>query len=662
MGESATLSDVLSEFARTMVTDFPIQRILDRLVERIVDVLPIEAAGVSLISPGIRPRYIAASNDSALRYERLQSTLGEGPCVLAFQSGEAVSVPDLRTDERFPTFGPQALDAGLMAVFTFPLNHGNHPLGALDLYRDSAGSLSAESLEIAQTLADVASAYILNAQAREDLIDSSAASREASLHDGLTGLPNRVLVMDRIEHAFQRSRRSGGISAVLFLDLDRFKSINDLYGHKVGDELLIAVARRLSEHLRPGDTLARLSGDEFVILCEGLDGPGQAAAVADRLGAGFDEPFALSGHQVRVTASVGVAFADDHHSDPEQVLHCADTAMYQAKRQGGARSKLFDPADRAEMGLERDLRDALTRGQLHTVYQPIVTTSTGRITGFEAFLRWDHPTRGSVSPTVVIPMAERSGLIVDIGRWVLEDAWAAWDRWHRALGGHELTMAVNVSPHQLLATGFAETVAEVAGSTGNDIYSLTLDVTEGIFASDSRRALMVMNDLKELGVSLALDDFGTGLSALNYLREFPLDILKVDRGFISGLGNDETSESIVGALAQLAHALSMNVIAEGVETSGQRTSAGRLGCDSSQGYYFAEPMSADAVTALITRRDGAGRLRPPPPSDPRVPAQASVRKERPADRSLSAPASAPGLQRSRSVSESAGQPSRDVGA
>jgi diguanylate cyclase (GGDEF)-like protein len=627
MDRNKPLSDVLSEFARTMVTDFPIQRILDRLVERIVDVLPIEAAGVSLISPGIHPRYIAASNDSALRYERLQSTLGEGPCVLAFQSGQAVSVPDLRLEDRFPVFGPQALKAGLTAVFTFPLNHGDRRLGALDLYRDTAGPLSTESLADAQTLADVASAYILNAQARDDLLESSSASRKASLHDGLTGLPNRVLFMDRLEHAFSRSRRSGTLSAVLFLDLDRFKSINDLYGHRVGDELLIAVAARLMRHLRPGDTLARLSGDEFVILCEGLESREQATALGMRLQAGIDEPFDVAGRQVRVTSSIGVAIAPPDQDDPDQILHQADMAMYEAKRQGGGRSRLFDPDDSTHLGLEQDLRDAAARGELRTAFQPIVTTSTGRITGFEALLRWDHPTRGVVAPAITIPMAERAGLIVDIGRWVLSEAWAAWDRWHRMPGGRDLTMAVNVSPHQLTAPGFVDTLYGVVGDRTTDMYSLTLDVTESVLVTDSSRALMVMNDLKELGVSLALDDFGAGYASINYLRRFPLDILKVDRGFISALGADETSESIVSAVAQLAHGLGMNVIAEGVETAEQRTFASRLGCDSSQGYYFAEPMSAGEVSALIAQHGSAGPSLPGPGSRP-VPAQRSARQPR----------------------------------
>jgi GAF domain-containing protein len=238
------LSDVLSEFARTMVTNFPIQGILDHLVKRIVDILPITAAGVTLIAPGLEPRYVAASDPSALRYEKLQTELGEGPCLAAYSSGEAISVQDLRVEDRFPEFTPRALASGLVAVFTFPLRHDDLQLGALDLYRDTAGPLSRGSMIAAQTLADVAAAYLINAQARADLQDSSDQSREAALHDPLTGLPNRMLMLQLLEHAFRTGRRSGKISAVFFMDLDRFKEVNDTYGHQIGDELLVGVAER----------------------------------------------------------------------------------------------------------------------------------------------------------------------------------------------------------------------------------------------------------------------------------------------------------------------------------------------------------------------------------------------------------------------------------
>ena len=326
------LSDVLSDFARTMVTDFPIQGILDELVTRIVDVLPVTAAGVTLISPGVNPRYIAASNGSALRFEQLQTDLGEGPCVAAYESGVAVSMPNLRGDDRFPRFSVSAVEAGLEAVFTFPLNPGTRRLGALDLYRDETGPLDADAMAAAQTLADVAAAYLLNAQARADLEETSERSIDAALHDPLTGLPNRVLMTQTLDHALLRRQRTGRVSAVMSVDLDGFKAINDTYGHQAGDALLVTVAERLAAALRPGDTVARLAGDDFLILLEDLANSTQADAVADRVHAAMTAPFEVSGADVQVTACVGIALGDRDGLTPAQLIHEADVAMYRAKR------------------------------------------------------------------------------------------------------------------------------------------------------------------------------------------------------------------------------------------------------------------------------------------------------------------------------------------
>jgi len=311
MATERQLSDVLSEFARTMVTDFPIQDILDHLVRRIVEILPVTGAGVSLISPATDPRYVAASDGTALVYEQLQSELGEGPCLVAYGTGDAVSVPDLREDERFERFTPRALDAGLMAVFTFPLRQGETRLGALDLYRDQPGPLDPSDLASAQTLADVTAAYLVNAQARANLEQVSAQSHNDSLHDPLTGLPNRVLLLERFEHALKRNRRSLKTVAVLYVDLDEFKAVNDTYGHSTGDQVLIAVAQRMTGLLRPGDTVARMSGDEFVILCEDLDEEPPAYAIASRVVNALSQVLEVAGHEVHITASVGVAFGGD---------------------------------------------------------------------------------------------------------------------------------------------------------------------------------------------------------------------------------------------------------------------------------------------------------------------------------------------------------------
>ncbi len=601
MSSEQQLSDVLSEFARTMVTDFPIQAILDHLVRRIVDVLPITAAGVTLITDGADPRYVAASDDSALRYEQLQTELGEGPCLTAYQSGEAVAVADLREESRFPAFVPRAIEAGLLAAFTFPLRSEGGTLGALDLYRDTAGPLNTASMDAAQTLADVAAAYLLNAQARADLQDSSNQSLERSLHDALTGLPNRVLLLERLDHAVLRSSRSGKTTAVLFIDLDRFKQVNDLFGHSVGDQLLVGVAQRIGAVLRPGDTLARLSGDEFVILCEDLDAPGEVGVIAGRIHAALAGPFDLSGAQVEITASVGIAFSSLGGGLSEQLLGDADAAMYKAKREGGARHQIIDLRERRPAGLARDLQHALANAELQALYQPIVRAKEGRVVAAEALLRWTHPSRGSVPPSLFIPHAERSGLIKPIGRWVLQQACIDRARFQDVRPEQELSMSVNVSVKQLMSSELVASVGEVLSETHTDPRLVTLEVTESVFVQDSDRALVVLNELKKLGVFLALDDFGTGFSSLNHLKRFPVDVVKIDQTFVADLQHNEASDAIALAIIELGHRLGMTVVAEGVETAAQLKKLISFGCDYCQGNYFAQPMSADDFDDMLLR-------------------------------------------------------------
>jgi diguanylate cyclase (GGDEF)-like protein len=604
------LSDVLSEFARTMVTDFPIQGILDHLVKRIVEIMPITAAGVTLISEGAEPRYVAASNDSALRYEKLQTELGEGPCLAAYLTGRAVSVPDLREETRFPRFTPRALRAGLTAVFTFPLHHGASQLGALDLYRDTPGPLSESSMNTAQTLADVAAAYILNAQARAELEDSSVRSTEAALHDSLTGLPNRALMLERLEHAFARGLRSRHTCAVLFVDLNQFKAVNDTYGHRIGDELLVAVSQRLLAVLRPADTLARMSGDEFVILCEDLEDPARADAIAARVNGALARPFRLSGVEVDMSASIGIAFTGRGSDAPEDLIRDADLAMYRTKRKNAGNRQVFDLR---ELHLAEDqgtlvqfLPGAAARGELHLAYQPIVGTADGRLIGVEALLRWTHPRRGEIPPTIAIPIAEQSGQIFEIGRWVLQQAWSDREQWPATAA--EISMSVNVSAHQFMAAGFAKNIAGVLSSGSIDPRLLTLEVTESVFVRDGERALVVLEDLKDIGVQIALDDFGTGYSSLSYLMTYPVDTIKVDQTFTANLGTNPASRTIITAVTQLAHGLGMTVVAEGVETIEQHRELAQLGCDASQGFYFARPMPAASLDALIQRHGDGSKL------------------------------------------------------
>jgi diguanylate cyclase (GGDEF)-like protein len=600
------LSEVLRNFARTMLTNFPIQAILDQLVGQIVEVMPITGAGVTLLSESSNPHYVAASDEKASQFERLQTALDEGPCKLAYRTGSAVLIPDLRDEVRFPVFVPQALEAGLAAVFTFPLRQGDRRLGALDLYRDTPGPLSANAMVVAQTLADVTSAYLVNAQARADLLDSSTRAESISLHDPLTGLPNRILLLERIEHALLSRRRSGKHVAVLFIDLDDFKKVNDISGHHVGDDLLIAIGVRIQHLMRPGDTLARLSGDEFIIVCHELDDESQVEGIAKRLDDAIALPFELRGLAEVLTASIGIAFADDGDG-PEDLLHRADVAMCQVKRKGGGHHQIINRAEQditaSSDSLRRDLRHAVERNELRLEYQPVIRTTDGRVSGLEALLRWDHPERGLISPAVLIPLAERSGDILEIGKWVLEQACADRHRWENKTGDGLFLMAVNVSAHQLMAAGFVATVEGVLSRTNTKAEHLALEVTESAFVQDAQRAFTVLTQLKELGVIVALDDFGTGYSSLSYLRQFPVDVIKVDQSFVAELTEDTSSHAIVLKTIELAHLLNLMVISEGVETAEQFRHVAALKSDLCQGFYFARPMTAemlDEITSGLT--------------------------------------------------------------
>jgi diguanylate cyclase (GGDEF)-like protein len=619
------LSTVLSEFARTVITDFPIQGILDHLVKRIVDVLPITSAGVTLISSGEAPRYIAASDDSALRFERLQTELGEGPCLAAFESGEAVAVPDLRQVQQFSRFAPAAMSAGLAAVFTFPLRHGDQArLGALDLYRDTPGALDPDDMGTAQTLADVAAAYLLNAQAREDARVVSDGFHHDALHDPLTGLANRLLLQERIEHAAQLAKRSHTFAAILFADLDRFKEINDAHGHQVGDQLLRAVAERLSRLVRSSDTLARFSGDEFVLLCEDVRSAMDVEIIAERIDQAFAEPFILPGakYPVRLTASIGMAFAGPGEDITEELVVKADFAMYQVKQARSAGHPSIDVRGATQIidirsnghqiidvrgslpmihsnTLEDDLRAALARDELEVAYQPIVRNADGNIIGVEALLRWTHPDRGVISPMTMVRLAEQSELISDIGAWVLERSCRDRSRWARDYPRCPLELAVNVSARQLVGTGFCAKVAGVLDRTNTNAHDLVLEITENVLIDDAERAMMVLTDLSNLGIRIALDDFGTGYSSLSYLRRLPIDIVKIDQSFIVDIGHSAADRAIVEAVTNLAHVLGLAVTAEGVETQRQRDEVNAIGCENAQGYFYARPMPASAIGVLL---------------------------------------------------------------
>jgi diguanylate cyclase (GGDEF)-like protein/PAS domain S-box-containing protein len=431
-----------------------------------------------------------------------------------------------------------------------------------------------------------------------------------AFHDSLTGLANRVLFRDRVTHALERQERDQRPVSVLFMDLDDFKTVNDSLGHAAGDGLLGEVGERIREILRAPDTAARLGGDEFAVLLEDSgDGIG-AADVADRLIQSLDAPFHLENKEVFVRASIGIAVAEpgDHEiDDVEALMRNADVAMYMAKERGKNRYQMFEP-EMHETALRRlelkaDLQRALEHGEFILNYQPVIELDTGRISGVEALIRWIHPDRGLVPPLDFIPLAEETGLIVPIGRWVLREACTyAAGLYERFPSDHPLHMAVNLSAKQLARADIVDDIRAIMQETGIDPSSLILEITESVMMADMELSIARLTELKELGVQIAIDDFGTGYSSLNYVRRFPVDILKVDKSFIDGVSEGGESSALTAAVIELAGILNLKPVAEGIERVDQLERLLELHCELGQGFYFAKPLESASLEELLAER------------------------------------------------------------
>jgi len=447
-------------------------------------------------------------------------------------------------------------------------------------------------------------------------------ARQAT-HDPLTGLPNRTLLRDRVEHALQRSRRDSSKVGVLFLDVDNFKAVNESLGHPMGDQLLVQVAARLEGTLRSTDTKARLGGqtlscwggDEFVVLCEDLHSERDAIRVTERIAAALAPPFALEGYELCITASIGIAVTSTGGSTRDAIIRDADGAMHRAKERGGDRYELFDQELRTRMldrlHTERELGKAIERDELRLFYQPIVSAADCRVIGVEGLIRWQHPERGLIPPAEFIPLAEESGLIVPVGTWVLEEACHQSARWHETHPEWPpLRVAVNLSARQL-TDELPAIVSNALLRTGAHPSRLTLELTETLLMETGHFATDILAALREVGVQIALDDFGTGYSSLSYLQRFPLDVLKLDRSFIAGLGTEPSAAKIVAATIDMARALGMSVVAEGVETAEQLQYLRDFGCPFAQGYHLARPQPPDVITALLEERPKGRREEQP---------------------------------------------------
>jgi diguanylate cyclase (GGDEF)-like protein len=517
---------------------------------------------------------------------------------------EPVWLEDVSHDPGFPRRG-----LGLSGAFGFPVWLDGDVVAVVECFSRLPRSLDDRQMAVAAQAASHLTHVAERAETRAQIT-------RQTLYDALTGLPNRALFSDRLEHALARARRQSTLTAVFFLDVDRFKLVNDTLGHGAGDDLLCDIAERLSAGVRANDTVARFGGDEFAVLCEDLTDERHALHLGETLLTGLADAPARAGGDRAISASIGIALAGDRRATPERLMSDADAAMYRAKELGRGRCEIFDDRLRARLEsrlqTERELREALTHGQLRLVYQPVVSLTTGAISSVEALVRWEHPTRGTVAPGEFLPVAEECGLIIAIGEYVLAEACRQAVRWRERLGDDApLPINVNLAARQIGQPGFVEMVERTLRETGARPAEIALEITETAVIQNTLAASDTLTRLKALGLRVLLDDFGTGYSSLSHLQLLPIDVLKIDRSFISGLGETERSYGIVEAIVGMANALSIDVVAEGVETVEQADHVRQLGCGLAQGFLFSRPDAPDAVARLVAAH-GRASDRPEP--------------------------------------------------
>jgi diguanylate cyclase (GGDEF)-like protein len=576
----------------------PFDVLADATLTAVIDGLEIELSSILHVSADRRRGRLHASSAWPEGFDGgefdLETTITEAD--LARYAEAPLIVTDLATDERFNATALR--HAGIVSSATVLVGHRDAPAALLSACARSRRGFSEQDLDFLRAVA-----HVLNGAIEGRRIDERI--RHDALHDALTGLPNRTLLLDRLERAIAAADAEGRRIAIFFLDVDHLKVINDSLGHHAGDELLRAIGPRLSAVLRPSDTIARFGGDEFAVLCDSIEDQAQALRVAERLVRAFAKPFDVSGEPRFCSVSVGVVVSDPEGTrGPGELLSDADAALYRAKERGRGRHEVFDAGLRARitsrLQLEADLRRALEQGdQLWVAYQPFFRLPGRSLAGVEALLRWQHPERGSIPPSEFIPVAEDSGLIVELGEYVLRTACAQVAEW-REQGAAELRLTVNVSARQMALCGVPGTVGAVLRETGLAPTALGLEITEGVLLEDVADTAETLGALRAMGVRLMLDDFGTGFSSLGYLRRYPIDLIKIDRSFVHDLGEDgEGDAAIVEAIIGMAKALGMGVIPEGVETAGQLERLIRLGCTLAQGFHLGRPAPAADIGPLL---------------------------------------------------------------
>ena len=613
----------MASLAQAATEDFSLTEMLGALCEAAATALPVDGAGVMIRRNG-RNEFVHAAGTyvrDVQPLERLQEALQAGPCADCLARGAVVTSQDLASDGRWAQFQALAAEFQLGAVVALPLLSRGQGWGALDLYRRQPSAWTADELHAAQALADVAVSYLVMAHDRDQSRAAQRALAHQAVHDALTGLPNRTLLFDRLEHALANAhRRSAGV-AVLFLDLDLFKVVNDTFGHTAADGVLVEVARRLQATLRGGDTLARFAGDEFVVICEGPP-QGTAAELSERVAAltarlrrTLHSPIRIGPVDVVVSASIGVAITNDPMTGQE-LISDADTAMYAAKQSGRGQVSTRDHMALTAIGyahqLERDLVGALDRGELQLHYQPIVHADTRQVAAVEALLRWDQPDNGLLPAAAFIDIAVKTGLIVAIGRWVVRQACRQMASWQRDLPDTApATVYINLSAQELADEHLPDVLEAALRDAGLSPRHLGIEIVEDSLADAA--TLQRLQQLHVRGHRLSIDDFGTGYSSLSRLLDLSVDLAKIDRSFVAGIPDHalpvaqhhETARSsrgdrevrFIDGVLHLAGTLDLHVIAEGVETSAQADHLTRAGCQLLQGHHLARPQTAQQLTA-----------------------------------------------------------------
>jgi diguanylate cyclase (GGDEF)-like protein len=589
--ERLRLLDILGRRQRLLESMLTIQRAIAHRAPSHTVLDAVTAGASQLLNGAFVALVIASPIDGQHRIASTAATATDdadhGSLVLA-AAGESVATDELVTRDVAAASGARYIAIGA------PVHIEGNTAGSLVAVAPSDRADVDDWRETLAAFAEQASVALTDARTVEAMRDA--------YQDSLTGLPNRALFLDRLNHSLKSAARLGHGVTVLFIDLDRFKDVNDSLGHAAGDELLAWFAGRIRDGLRGEDTAARLGGDEFAILLERTVDDSAGRIVARRLIRALLEPAQLAGREVVVCASIGIASTGSCAATADELLRNADVAMYRAKRNGGSAAVVYEPSMHAEtidgLELSPDLYHAVARGELHLLYQPIVDLATGAAVAVEALARWNHPTRGVVPPNVFIPLAERNGVISEIGEWVLRRSCSAAAAW-RATSLPDLRLSVNVSARQLDDPTFADLVATVLASTGLPADALTLEVTESVLMRDPTAATKLLTPLKALGVRIAIDDFGTGYSSLASLQHLPADELKIDKIFVDSMDTSVEGTAIVRAVVELARTLAMQTVAEGIETPEQLGRLRALSCDLGQGYHFARPLDPRSVPAFF---------------------------------------------------------------